>query len=544
MAKTKRKTRQAHEDSSQRRDILRSRLPLLLLLAGAFLLRLPNLGESLWFDEVWYTSIFLKGQSFSSIVLYDVHPPLYTFIMRGWIELFGDSEISVRLTSLILGLLSIGLIFALTRNWFGRTAAILSAALVALSAVHIWYSQEVKNNILLLLLSLLTIYALTRAWNDNRRGSWILFIAAAIASLSTNRFALWIVAAAFAWLWLQTFRKEGRPRLRWALVCTGAVALGYLPLFLKMLSQMGNITREYLRAFTPGDVYTLLLVYLSHGNTLRTISPYRPWSQLLEQPWTYFLIDGFFALLVGSGLFVLLQRLRLHSGRSSLESRRTREISELLLLWFLLPLLSLLTASLIYPAIYVERSMIILLPPFFILMAVAVMSMKRRWARGVLAASLLSLSLLSLFNLWVVKADEWTVYKPNPDWRSAAEYLVADTTKSKDPFFVVQSIPTEALSYYYNRLSGSGSHSGRRGQKELPAGTMRVYEEAKFMRFLSEYRIRTIYLIRNRYWLDNFEKVYEQIHNSRFYEYSGEKEFKGLVIYKYRVHREGFRHRL
>jgi hypothetical protein len=228
-----------------------------------------------------------------------------------------------------------------------------------------------------------------------------------------------------------------------------------------------------------------------------------------------------------------LRRWQASSTPGGAESRDEGATAELLLLWFLLPLATLLAASLIYPNIYIERSMIILLPPFFILLAVALMSIKQLWMRSVLAGSTIALSLLSLYLLWMVKADVWTVYKPNPDWRSAARYLVSDAAALSDPFFVVQSIPADALTYYYQRMARFARSSKRPIPRELPAGRMRNYDEAKFTRFLSEYRVRTIYLIRNTYWQDQFEEVYQPIQQSPLYQYLGQKEFKGLVIYKY-----------
>jgi len=511
-------------------------LTVFLLLAGAFLLRLPNLGESLWYDEVIYTSMHLKGPSFVRVLFYDVHPPLYPLVMRGWIEFFGDGEIVVRLPSLLFGLLSIGLLYTLAQRWFGRTAGILAAALMALSPVHIWYSQEAKTNMLLLLLCLLTIYALDKAWMDNRPRSWILFIGAALAALCTNRFALWTVAAAFVWLWLQMFRDDGRSRLRWTLISSGAVALGYLPLFVKALLQMNVIERGYLRPFTLSELYPLYLVYLSHGNTLRTISPYEPFSQLTGQPWAYFLIDGFFAFLIGLGVFVLVRRVVTSYRQPSPENVRNREIAELLLLCLLVPPIALIAASYVHPEIYIERSMIILLPMLAVLFSVGIVELRHKWQRNILAAALLSLSIAALYNLWVVKADVWTVYKPNPDWRSAAKYLVEENSGSSEQFFVLSTTKNDALSYNYSRLVNPRTQkTGDALPQELPGGYFATYDEAKFVDFLTQYQVRTLFLVHNQYWSGNFEDVHNSIQRSRFYELLGEKDFGGLEIYKYRT---------
>ncbi len=72
-----------------------------ILLAGV-LVRLPGLEESLWFDEIFRTASTFKQPSILSYFLFgDVHPPLDSLILLAWTTLFGDSEVSVRLSSLL-----------------------------------------------------------------------------------------------------------------------------------------------------------------------------------------------------------------------------------------------------------------------------------------------------------------------------------------------------------------------------------------------------------------------------------------------------------
>ena len=254
--------------------------PFLLLLV-ALLVRLPNFNESLWYDEVWYTSMRLNPSSINRVLFHDVHPPLYPLLMLGWIELFGDSEIAVRLPSLVFGLASLGVIFALARSWFNRRIAFLATILMALSSVHIWYSQEAKNNMLLLLLTALTVYV-QQAWAKDRRQYWLLFIVAAVLALWTNHFSLWVIFSAFLWLWLKVLWERGRPRLKWAVMSSVVVALCYLPTALLTLFQLNDLGRSYLRPFTLGEVYKLFLIYLSHGNTLRAMFPWAPFRTFLK----------------------------------------------------------------------------------------------------------------------------------------------------------------------------------------------------------------------------------------------------------------------
>src|ERR1700759_1486721 len=82
----------------------------------ALALRIGPLSESIWYDEWCRTSGWLNADNLSRILWRDVHNPLYNAFMYLWIGVFGDSELSIRLPSLLAGFAS-ALIFA---AWAGR----------------------------------------------------------------------------------------------------------------------------------------------------------------------------------------------------------------------------------------------------------------------------------------------------------------------------------------------------------------------------------------------------------------------------------------
>ena len=118
---------------------------LLLLVAMAFVLRLPGMQESLWLDETFMTRIKIGDPlTLMRTVLSGYHPPAYLVRMHLWIRLFSDSELSIRILPLLSGLLSIVAIQALARRLAGDKAGFFAALLLALSPTHIWYSHEAR----------------------------------------------------------------------------------------------------------------------------------------------------------------------------------------------------------------------------------------------------------------------------------------------------------------------------------------------------------------------------------------------------------------
>jgi 4-amino-4-deoxy-L-arabinose transferase-like glycosyltransferase len=509
---------------------------LLLLMMAAFLMRLPDLTNSLWHDETWYTFIFLNSNNLRNVLFHDVHPPLYPLIMVAWVGLVGDGELAVRLPSLLFGLASIFLMFAVTRICFDRKTALLAAALMALSPVHIWYSHETKNNMLLMLLTLVTCYWLLRAWGEDRPRNWIWFTVSALLSLWTNAFALWMVSAMFLWLLLQVLRKAGRDRLRAVLMSAAGVGLGWLPFVWIAAAQMGALKRDYLRPFTLADAFSLFFIYLSHGNTLRTISPYQPLSQIWTQPHWLFLVESFYLLLIVAGLWSWGRTRQENSSRPAVDRLSQRPKNELLLLYLLLPPLLVAAASLIYRNLYIERSMIILLPPLLLLIACGVRVWRAVVWRNVLLAVLLLFNGWALFNLWVGKADTWTVYKQNPDWKSAARYFADELSRSNVPVFILHTAPGEALDYSYGRLLKSDVRSiAGILPASLPHSIVNQFDQAVLVSFMKTNRIGTVYLIHELTWSLNFGGLLKTIQASSYFRADGQVGFKELEIFKFRI---------
>jgi uncharacterized membrane protein len=75
---------------------------LCIILSPSILLRLPNLNQSLWFDELGSTHLMLYNiDSLINLVLHNPSPPFHYIFMFLWIRLFGDSELSVRTPPLL-----------------------------------------------------------------------------------------------------------------------------------------------------------------------------------------------------------------------------------------------------------------------------------------------------------------------------------------------------------------------------------------------------------------------------------------------------------
>ena len=136
---------------------------LLILLLFAFGLRVFQLdGQSIWWDEG--ISLHLATSSLREIVndrLNNIHPPLYFFILKGWLSLVGINAFSARYLSALAGWLQVATVLAIARRWFSWRTAAAASVLATFSAVSVIYGQEIRVYAMLALIYL-ALLALTR----------------------------------------------------------------------------------------------------------------------------------------------------------------------------------------------------------------------------------------------------------------------------------------------------------------------------------------------------------------------------------------------
>ena len=74
---------------------------------------------------------------------------LYNYLTVPWVAIFGLTVFATRLTAALAGTATVFSTFLLARAWFGRSAALIAAALVAVSPWHLVFSRIAFRGILL-----------------------------------------------------------------------------------------------------------------------------------------------------------------------------------------------------------------------------------------------------------------------------------------------------------------------------------------------------------------------------------------------------------
>lgn len=120
----------------------------LVIICIAFLLRIALINTPLWYDEA--CSWFSAKQAFPFGILKNLltldlqHSPFYFFLLNIWMKIFGDSEISMRILSLIFSLGSIYLIYNFGKKLVEKKFGILLALIMAVHPLMVIFSVEVR----------------------------------------------------------------------------------------------------------------------------------------------------------------------------------------------------------------------------------------------------------------------------------------------------------------------------------------------------------------------------------------------------------------
>ena len=146
-------------------------------------LRLLNLNkpEGMWNDEylTWEIAKASFPYEFFQAILRNCHAPLHYIYLKLWILAFSDSDVSLRMSSLVPGVLSIIIMFFVGREAGKKTsdtAGLISAGLCAVSSFLIYFSQEVRIYSLLFLLSALNVLCALKTLENPSKKNCMFFV--------------------------------------------------------------------------------------------------------------------------------------------------------------------------------------------------------------------------------------------------------------------------------------------------------------------------------------------------------------------------------
>jgi len=406
-------------------NINRKKLSILLcsILLTGLLLRIYRLGaESLWLDEgvtVYYARLGLP-EIFSRIASEEFNPPLYYSLIHVWIRLAGDSEFSVRMPSVIFGVLSILMIYKTARLMAGKEVGLLAALILALNRFHVHFSQEARIYALLVFLTLLSFFYFIRLTKEFQTGSILGYLIASFFLMHTHVYALFIILTQNLYFILRWFQTAGLHQItlkRWV-----ALQLGLLILFFPWLTVL---CKQFLRV-QEGFWMDKPPLYWIPGAFVRYAGGYN-------------LISGIFAVL----LFLLACRAILKWENRNVSWRRTHaNWNGLLILWITIPILIPFVLSHVSSPIYQIKYTIAASLAYYILIAKGIMLWRSQPLKRAVIGMIVVISLTNMHLYYSSLKKEC--------WREVARYVEFDARKNDLVLFVAGYCLDGAYEYYAN----------------------------------------------------------------------------------------------
>lgn len=357
-------------------------------------LRFATLGvQSYHHDEIVTASRVLRdgfGHAMDAVSFGESAPPLYYALAWAWTQVTGTGEWGLRSLSALAGVATVPIAYLVGCELRGRRAGLLTAALVAVNPMLIWYSQEARAYALLTLFCAISLLYCVRALRSGRRRDFVWWGISSALALATHYFAVFAVLAELAVL----VRRRGRD----VWVGLGIVLAAGAALLPLALHQMSFGHASWISTFSLGHRVWETAATFATGETGDIIGqPERPELALLPLAVSP----------VGFGLLAL---------RGEREERRAAAVPALVGgVTIAIPLLM----ALLSPSkdFVIARNLLPALVPLLVVLGMALASSAARRLGTVLAAALLAYGLG--FSIWASASPDLQ----RPDWHAVADHL-------------------------------------------------------------------------------------------------------------------------
>jgi len=260
-------------------SVTRAVICLVLLLAlGLLMIRLD--AKSLSGDE--WGNVQIEGGTLEGMIAgmasaWSQHPPGSHLIMYGWIKIAGATDFAVRFPGAFWAVVSVALLYALGRRWFGSRLGLIAAALFAIAPDLILYGRMEKYYSLVVALALASLLWFDRTIRqpDRRRLAVQAFFSLAI--LYTDYFAALFVVGAQNILAILIWRRSPAILRGWLTSQVAAAAL-FVPFAGIAIGQVSSVAASVDADLASGwKAIAAKLLYFPYAYSVgETIFPWMP----------------------------------------------------------------------------------------------------------------------------------------------------------------------------------------------------------------------------------------------------------------------------
>ncbi len=326
--------------------------------------------QSLWFDEVcsWHTAMKPTAAGiWSGDLQWNMYPPLYGFLLRAAIEIFGSAEWALRIPSAIAGIAAIPLMYFVGARIFSDAEGLIGAGFTAFSMFTLYFAQEARPYAILLCSLLAAVLSWTYVYESWARGekaprtALAVCFAASVCVAYLHYFGLMFVALhGLATLALLARKRSGFLRALGFYLGTAIAFAPWLPFMTWHLRhQSEGPQNPPIEANVAISFWEYLNSLFNHGQTATVFAS---------------IIVGCTIVLIVIAAFRECVPQRNENGDTNVSRGKILRLG-LLIVWLVLPFLIAYVKSSVSASVFTHRNLIVSLPAVYLLVARGITSL-------------------------------------------------------------------------------------------------------------------------------------------------------------------------
>ena len=352
----------------------------------------------------------------------DFHPPGYFAMLWLWGQAFGFSEISVRIPSVIFGVLTVYLTFLIGRNLFSSKVGLLGGLLLAIAPLHIYYSQEARMYSFAAFAAAFSTYTLILLLKK-KQYAFLLHTLSTLLILFSDYVAYFIIPAHIVWVLLYK-----RSILRIYFFSLMLSLILFFPWLIKFVDQLKNglQTAEAIEGWQK----------VVGGATIKNLILFPVKTLVGKIDFSNNLIYSLILFIFSIPYLVILTK----------NIKKWDEKADLLWAWLVIPPFLAFLISFFIPVFSYFR-LIFILPGFYLLVAAGLDMVKGNFQKALVG-------LLVLFELTASSIYLFNPIYHREDWKGAVEFINLKSN-SKSLVLVKSNTGLAPFSYYEPKINSS-----------------------------------------------------------------------------------------
>ncbi|WP_291130385.1 glycosyltransferase family 39 protein [Flavobacterium sp. UBA7682] len=390
----------------------KSNYALIAILIFAAILRFYHLDyQSIWLDEIHTMLEANPKQSMSDVYVAistgEQMPPLYFYSIYFLFKIFGYTTIVARVFSAVLGIISIFTIYQFGKELYSKQVGLIAALLLCLNPFHLFFSQEARPYIILLIFTILAFTALVKFVKKPNRKNAIFYGLFAGLMLSSHFFGLFVIVSQYFVLLVFLILSDKATRVSFFVnsFISGIVTLLLFIPAIKILIRVTEIKAFWIQPTTIETIKQIFKDFCGNSDFILTLS--------------------ILALLYY--LFIQVKEPKTKKTYSDIVSNKLFLSSIILFSWVLIVLAIPILRSYLTVPMIVSRYFIVILPALIVLISISIYRIKS----NLIATLVVLLFSVGLLYQTIVNNNYYTSISKT-QFREITQFIINNNT-SNDP---------------------------------------------------------------------------------------------------------------